>query len=85
MKLEGPVYMSIDMDGLDPTFAPGVSHREPGGLLTREVLDLIHIAGPNLIGGDVVEYNPTRDINNMTAYVAAHIVREMAGAMLLGD
>lgn len=83
LKLEGPVYMSIDLDGLDPTFAPGVSHPVPGGLLTREVLDLIHGAGPGLIGADVVEYNPTRDINGMTANVAAYFVRELAGAMLL--
>jgi len=82
LKLEGPVYMSIDLDGLDPTFAPGVSHPVPGGLLTREVLDLIHTSGPNLIGADVVEYNPTRDINSMTANVAAYFIRELAGAML---
>jgi len=82
LKLEGPVYMTIDLDGLDPICAPGVSHPVPGGLLTREVLDLIHTAGPNLIGADVVEYNPTRDINNITANVAAYFVRELAGAML---
>ncbi len=82
LNLTGPVYMSIDLDGLDPICAPGVSHPVPGGLLTREVLDLIHIAGPNLIGADVVEYNPTRDLNNITANVAAYFVRELAGAML---
>ena len=82
LNLEGPVYMSIDLDGLDPTFAPGVSHPVPGGLLTREVLDLIHTAGPNLIGADVVEYNPTRDVKEMTANVAGYLVRELAGAML---
>ncbi|MEE8258919.1 MAG: arginase family protein, partial [Sphingomonadales bacterium] len=41
LKFDGPVYMSIDMDGLDPSCAPGVSHREPGGLTTREVLSMI--------------------------------------------
>jgi arginase family enzyme len=41
------------------------------------------MAGPNLIGADVVEYNPTRDLNNITANVAAYLVRELAGAMLI--
>lgn len=82
LKFDGPVYMSIDMDGLDPSCAPGVSHREPGGLTTREVLSLIHLAGPNLIGGDVVEYNPDCDIDHMTAMTAGRLVREMAGAIL---
>lgn len=82
LRLDGPLYMTIDMDGLDPAFAPGVSHPEPGGLTPREVLNLIHQAGPHLIGGDVVEYNPKCDQNNTTAMVAAKFVRELAGAML---
>lgn len=78
----GPVYVSIDLDGLDPAYAPGISHHEPGGLSTRQVLDAIHgLEGP-VIGGDIVELNPTRDINDMTAMVAAKFVRELAGAML---
>lgn len=85
LRLDGPLYMTIDMDGLDPAFAPGVSHPEPGGLTTREVLNLIHQAGPHLIGGDVVEYNPKCDHNNITALVAARFVRELAGAMLIGS
>lgn len=82
LKFDGPVYMSIDMDGLDPSCAPGVSHREPGGLTTREVLSMIHMAGPHLIGGDVVEYNPDCDIDHMTAMTAGRLIREMAGAIL---
>lgn len=75
----GPTYISIDLDGLDPAFAPGVSHHEPGGLSVREVLDLIDaIPGP-VIGADIVEYNPDRDINGMTAAVAAKLVKELAG------
>lgn len=78
----GPVYVSIDLDGLDPAFAPGISHHEPGGLSTRQVLDAIHgLKGP-VVGGDIVELNPARDINDMTAMVAAKFVRELAGAML---
>jgi arginase len=82
LSFDGPVYISIDIDGLDPAFAPGVSHREPGGLSTREVLNLVHLAGPNLVGGDVVEYNPRCDIEGITGIVAARLVREIAGAML---
>ena len=73
-----PLYVSIDLDALDPAFAPGVSHHEPGGLSVREILSVLHrIPGP-IIGADVVEYNPTRDINGMTAVVAAKFVKELA-------
>lgn len=73
-----PLYVSIDMDALDPAFAPGVSHHEPGGLSVRDILDVLHrIEGP-IVGADVVEYNPTRDINGMTAVVAAKFVKELA-------
>lgn len=78
----GPVYVSIDLDGLDPAYAPGISHHEPGGLSTRQVLDAIHALDGPVIGGDIVELNPARDINDMTAMVAAKFVRELAGAML---
>ena len=73
-----PLYVSIDLDALDPAFAPGVSHHEPGGLSVREILSVLHgIEGP-IVGADVVEYNPTRDINGMTAVVAAKFVKELA-------
>ncbi len=79
--ITGPVYISIDMDGLDPAFAPGVSHWEPGGLTTREVLTMIQqVAGP-IVGADVVEFNPGRDSTGLTAMVAAKIVKELASAM----
>ncbi|WP_310498209.1 agmatinase family protein [Sandarakinorhabdus sp.] len=73
-----PLYVSIDLDGLDPAFAPGVAHHEPGGLSTRQLLDVLaRIPGP-IIGADVVELNPGRDINGMTATVAAKLVKELA-------
>lgn len=73
-----PLYVSIDLDGLDPAFAPGVSHLEPGGLSTRQLLDVLaRIDGP-IIGADIVELNPDRDINDMTAAVAAKLVKELA-------
>ncbi len=83
--LSGPVYVSIDVDGLDPAFAPGVSHHEPGGLTMRQVLSIVHqVLGENveLVGADVVEINPQRDIHDMTAMVGAKLVRELLGGML---
>lgn len=79
--LAGPVYISIDLDGLDPAFAPGVSHHEPGGLSTRQLLDVLARINVPVIGADIVEYNPDRDINGMTAVVAAKLVREVAALM----
>jgi agmatinase len=74
-----PLYVSIDLDALDPAFAPGVSHHEPGGLSVRDILSVLHRIPSPIIGADVVEYNPTRDINGMTAVVAAKFVKELAG------
>ncbi len=80
--LEGEVYFSIDLDGIDPAFAPGVSHREPGGLSVRDVLTLIQRTDGSLVGADVVEYNPSADLSGVTAVVAAKLVKEVAGRML---
>lgn len=81
-SVNGPVYMSIDLDGIDPAHAPGVSHQEPGGLTVRDVIGLIQGCGDTLIGADVVELNPSQDIGGMTARVAAKLVKELAAAML---
>jgi agmatinase len=80
--LEGPLYLSIDLDGLDPAHAPGVSHREPGGLTVRDVLGLVQGVEGEVVGADVVEYNPRQDAGGVTATVAAKIVKEIAGRML---
>ena len=79
-----PLYVSIDLDGLDPAFAPGVSHHEPGGLSVRELISVLHRIDVPLVGADVVEYNPTRDINGMTAVVAAKLVKELAALAAKG-
>ncbi len=79
LQFEGPVYISIDLDGLDPAFAPGVSHHEPGGLSTRELINVIHQMDGQVVGGDIVEYNPDRDIHNMTAVVGAKLLTELIG------
>jgi agmatinase len=81
--VHGAVYVSIDLDGLDPAFAPGVSHRESGGLSVRDVLAMIHALKGPIVAADVVEFNPAQDVGGLTASAAAKIVREIAGAMLL--
>lgn len=80
--LQAPLYLSLDLDGLDPAFAPGVSHHEPGGLSTREVIRIIQSLPVPLIGADIVEYNPTRDMHNMTAMVAYKLFKEVAWKMI---
>jgi len=80
-ELRGPLYVSLDMDGIDPAFAPGVSHREPGGLTVREVVTMIQSLPGPLVGADVVELNPTQDTSGASATVAAKLVRELASRM----
>jgi agmatinase len=82
LKLEGPWYLSLDLDVLDPSCAPGVSHPEPGGFTTREVLRLIQTLPGPVIGADLVELNPLRDPQGLTACVAAKLVKEMVARML---
>lgn len=82
LRFEGPLYLSFDMDCLDPAFALGVSHHEPGGLSTRDALSVIQSLQPKLMAADLVEYNPTRDISNVTGMVGAKVFKEMAAKML---
>ena len=87
-SLSGPVYVTVDLDALDPAFAPGISHHEPGGMSTRQLLGAIHQIGASgvaVVGADVVELNPTRDVNGVTAMVAAKIVRELLGLVIGGE
>ncbi len=81
-RVGGSVYLSIDLDGLDPAFAPGVSHPEPGGLTVRDVLSVVQdLSGP-IVGADIVELNPHRDPAGITAVVAAKLVKEVAARMI---
>ncbi len=83
LQFASPVYISFDMDVLDPAFAPGVSHHEPGGMSTRDVVRIIQrLEAPSIVGADIVEFNPLRDSSGITAMVAAKILKEIAGAML---
>ena len=77
-SLHGPTYISIDLDGLDPAYAPGVSHHEPGGLSVRQVLDILQQVKAPVVGADIVEYNPDRDIHKMTAAVAVKLIKELS-------
>jgi agmatinase len=80
----GPIYVSLDLDVLDPAFAPGVSHPEPGGPSTRDVIGLVQrLPGP-VIGADLVELNPRRDPTGISARVAAKLAKELL-ARLLSD
>jgi len=82
LKAAGPVYLTFDMDVLDPAFAPGVSHREPGGMSVREAIAHLHAIEGEIVGADVVEYNPVRDVAGVTAAVAAKMVKETLGRMV---
>lgn len=82
---DGPVYVSIDLDVLDPAFVPGVSHPEPGGLSVREVIGFLHRLRGRVVGADVVELNPTQDPGGATARVAAKLVKELASRILADE
>jgi arginase len=82
LDISTPIYLSMDIDGLDPAYAPGVAHREPGGPSPRQVIDLIHTLDQPIVAADIVEFNPRCDISNQTAIVAAKLVKEIAGMMV---
>ena len=82
LKFDSPVYISFDMDALDPAFAPGVSHREPGGLSTRQAIGLIQRLPARVIGADIVEFNPRMDPVQITGGVCAKLLKEIAAKML---
>jgi arginase len=82
IQLTGPLYLSIDLDVLDPAFAPGVSHHEPGGLTTRQVIELIQQLQAPIVGADIVELNPKRDPSEITAMAAVKILKEVSARLL---
>lgn len=74
------VYVTCDIDAIDPAFAPGTGTPVPGGLSAREALGLIRgLAGLALCGGDLVEYCPPLDHADITAHLAAYLVWEILG------
>lgn len=83
LRFEDPIYISIDLDSLDPAYAPGVSHPEPGGLSTRDIIKTISRIKGDIIGADIVEYNPLKDVNNITSITAAKLLKELMGKILI--
>jgi agmatinase len=77
----GPIYISLDIDVLEPMLGPGVSHPEPGGLSVREVLEVLSAIRAPAVGADIVEYNPVNDVRDLTARVAAKFVKELVGVL----
>ena len=84
LKLTGPVYISFDVDVLDPAFVPGISHREPGGMSVREAISHLHAITGTIVGADIVEYNPKQDVSQLTAMVCGKILKEILGKMIAG-
>ncbi len=77
-----PVYVSVDIDVLDPAHAPGTGTPEAGGLSSRELLGTLRaLRGLPLVGGDVVEVAPAYDHAEITSLTAAHLVYEMLGLL----
>jgi arginase family enzyme len=81
-NFKNPLYISLDMDVFDPAFAPGVSHHEPGGLSSRDVINIIQQINTPIIGADIVEYNPNRDNYEITGALAAKLLKEIWGKMI---
>ncbi len=71
------LYLSIDIDSVDPAFAPGTGYIEPGGLTSRELLFLLQSLRENISVFEVVEVNPLKDINRLTTKLAAKIIWEL--------
>jgi len=75
---DGPTYITLDVDGIDPAYTPGTGTPEIGGLTTREAISLLHgLRGLNLVGGDVVEVAPPLDPSGGTALVGASLMYEI--------
>jgi guanidinopropionase len=81
----GPTYISFDVDGLDPAFAPGTGTPEAGGLTPREAQEILHgLKGIDMVGGDVVEVAPQYDPTSNTAMVGAQLLFEIFSLLVLG-
>ena len=84
LRIAGPIYVSFDVDVLDPAFAPGISHREPGGMSVREAIAYLQAITGDVVGADLVEYNPKQDVSQLTAMVCGKILKEILGKMIGG-
>ncbi|KAK7480470.1 hypothetical protein BaRGS_00028287 [Batillaria attramentaria] len=78
MMGDRPVYLSFDIDGLDPSFAPGTGTPEIGGLTIYQGIEIIHgCRGLNVVGADLVEVSPPYDVAGITSLTAANLLHEM--------
>ena len=76
------IYLSVDLDVLEPGYAPGLGNPEPAGLTTRDVVNLIQeLAGLSILAFDIVEYCPDYDQSDITAFAAAKLIKEILGIM----
>ena len=81
-----PVYLSVDVDGVDPAFCPGTGTPVPGGLSSRELLCLLdNLAGIKIIGMDVVEVSPPHDHADLTSTFAAHLLFAGLGLLAVSE
>ena len=79
---DAPLYVSIDIDVLDPAHAPGTGTPEAGGLTSRELLGILRgLSGMRLVGADVVEVSPAYDHAELTTVAAAHVCYEILALM----
>jgi agmatinase len=79
---DGPVYVSVDIDVLDPAHAPGTGTPEAGGLTSRELLHTLRsLAGTNVVGADIVEVAPAYDHAEITGIAAAHVAYELLAVL----
>lgn len=84
-SIKGPAYLTFDMDAIDPAFAPGISHHEPGGFTTRQALSIIQHLPSCFVGADLVEFNPTRDVHGITGMLAAKLFKEILDLLIRSD
>ena len=83
---EGPVYVSVDVDGIDPAFTPGTGTPEVGGLTPREVQAILRgLAEHEIVGGDVVEVAPQYDATTNTTHVGAQMMFEILSMMAVPE
>jgi agmatinase len=81
-----PIYVSIDIDVLDPAFAPGTGTPEAGGMTSRELLAVLRgMAGLRIVGCDIVEVAPVYDHAEITSVAASHVAYELVSVMAQED
>ncbi len=81
LAFEGPVYISLDLDVLDPAFIAGIGHPEPGGLSVRELVTILQRLRGRVVGADLVELNPQNDPSPRSGLVAGKLLKELVAVL----